>query len=25
MSHFFYIQHPTKGVMLYKPWDYQVE
>ena len=25
MSHFFYIQHPTKGSMLYKPWDYQVE
>jgi hypothetical protein len=25
MSNFFYIQHPTKGSMLYKPWDYQVE
>ena len=25
MSHFFYIQHPTKGSMLYQPWDYQVE
>lgn len=23
MSNFFYIQHPTKGVMLYQPWDYQ--
>jgi hypothetical protein len=23
MSHFFYIQHPTKGSMLYKPWEYQ--
>lgn len=25
MSHFFYIQHPTRGSMLYQPWDYQVE
>lgn len=23
MSNFFYIQHPTKGSMLYQPWDYQ--
>jgi len=23
MSHYFYIQHPTKGRMLYKPFDYQ--
>lgn len=23
MNNFFYIQHPTKGKMLYHPWDYQ--
>ena len=23
MSHYFYIQHPTKGRMLYEPFDYQ--
>jgi hypothetical protein len=23
MSNFFHIQHPTKGSMLYKPWEYQ--
>jgi hypothetical protein len=23
MSNFFHIQHPTKGSMLYQPWDYQ--
>ena len=23
MDNFFYIQHPTKGSMLYHPWDYQ--
>lgn len=23
MNNFFYIQHPTKGSMVYKPWDYQ--
>ena len=23
MSNFFYIQHPTRGSMLYKPWEYQ--
>jgi hypothetical protein len=23
MSNFFYIQHPTKGSILYQPWDYQ--
>lgn len=23
MDNFFYIQHPTKGVMNYHPWDYQ--
>ena len=23
MSNYFYIQHPTKGRMLYKPFDYQ--
>jgi hypothetical protein len=23
MNNFFYIQHPTKGSMLYHPWDYQ--
>ena len=23
MDHFFYIQHPTKGKMLYHPFDYQ--
>jgi hypothetical protein len=23
MDHFFYIQHPTKGKMLYHPYDYQ--
>jgi len=25
MDNFFYIQHPTRGSMLYHPWDYQVE
>lgn len=25
MNNFFYIQHPTRGSMLYKPWDYQEE
>ena len=23
MDNFFYIQHPTKGSMVYHPWDYQ--
>jgi hypothetical protein len=23
MNNFFYIQHPTRGSMIYKPWDYQ--
>ena len=23
MDNFFYIQHPTKGSMIYHPWDYQ--
>ena len=23
MSHYFYIQHPTQGRMLYQPFDYQ--
>ena len=23
MSHYFYIQHPTKGRMLYEPFDYE--
>ena len=23
MDNFFYIQHPTRGSMLYHPWDYQ--
>lgn len=25
MTNFFYIQHPTRGSMLYQPYDYQVE
>ena len=25
LDHFFYIQHPTKGRMLYKPYEYQVD
>ena len=24
MSHYFYIQHPTKGRLLYQPFDYQI-
>lgn len=25
LSNFFYIQHPTKGKMLFDPFDYQIE
>ena len=25
MDNFFYIQHPTRGSMLYHPWDFQKE